>query len=652
MKKLKIIYAITSVIFLIVLAVSPLKNYFDEWRGVQKNFNNFLNSYPQKIKPVEVGIKQIWVRDLNRIDRCTSCHLGISNSKLVNAPEPYSAHPKIYHDIDKFGCTICHQGQGLATNYSDAHQVSEFWDKPLLPRKYIESSCGRCHVGQELEDTPELNLGRKLIADFNCEGCHDIPGIKKTFVPTLDGIGKKVTGRSWIVYWLKNPSQVLSKAQMPNFLLSKEEINSLADFLMSFKTFPGNAQLDSLPEIYKRKKDDDDFIEQGKTTFREARCISCHAIEGRGGHLAPDLSKVASKANSTWIYNYISNPKKLQPAVEMPQYGFTTEEVASVTAYIESEFVDWDMPEDTVKYTRPPNFFEEGLSVFNKYNCGGCHKLTVKGLAENRGPELTTIGSKNIYQIEWGRSNIPHTVFNYIENKIKTPRLFGDRTRMPVFNFTRKQVDAVTTFLYSLQKKDLPINYYQIAEKKSSFFPKGKMGNIVKKYSCLKCHTIDGNGGSIAPDLSIVGSKLQSDWIRNYFKVPYSLRPIVEERMPKLFISDDEIQTIINYFNNVLLDDSLSIPVKVSTDKTNIERGKSLMTEKYGCQSCHIIGGKGGYVGPPLDNVGDRLKKEWIYNWILNPPKIIPETIEPRTGMPIEDALDITAYLMTLRKTK
>ena len=650
MKKLNVIYAVTSVIFLIVLAVSPLKSYFDEWRGVQKNFNNFLNSYPQRIKPVEVGIKQIWVRDLNRIDRCTSCHLGISNSKLVNAPEPYSAHPIIYHDIEKYGCTICHQGQGLATNYSDAHEVSEFWDKPLLPRRYIESSCGKCHFGQELKDTPELNMGRKLVADFNCVGCHDIPGMKKTFIPSLDGIGSKVTSRNWIVYWLKNPSHVLPKTKMPNFLLSKEEINYLADFLMSFKTFSGNAQLDSLPVIYKQKKDNDDFIEQGKTTFREARCISCHAIEGRGGHLAPDLSKIASKANAIWIYNYISNPKKFQPGVEMPQFGFTTEEVASVTAYIESEFVDWDMPEDTVKYTRPPVFFEQGLSVFNKYNCGGCHKLNVKGLAENRGPELTTIGSKNIYQIAWGKSYIPHTVFNYIENKIKTPRLFGGRTRMPVFNFTKQQIEAVTTYLYSHQIKDLPINYYQITAKNSSYFPKGEVGAIVKKYSCMKCHTINGNGGSIAPDLSIVGSKLQNEWIRNYFNVPYSLRPIVEERMPKLFISDNEIKTIINYFDTVLLDDSLSIPVKIPTDKSNIERGKSLMNEKYGCKGCHIIEGKGGYVGPPLDNVGNRLKKEWIYNWIINPQKFIPETIEPRTGMPREDALDITAYLMTLKK--
>jgi len=651
MKKLKVIYAITSVTFLIVLAVSPLKSYFDEWRGIQNRFNKFLDIYPQKIKPVDVGIKQIWVKDLNRIDRCTSCHLGISNSKLESAPEPFKTHPKIYHDTEKLGCTICHQGQGLSTNYSDAHKVSEFWDEPLLPRKYIESSCGRCHTGQKLDNTPNLNWGREIIKDYNCIACHEIPGVEKTFAPNLDGVGSKITGRMWLVYWLKDPSHVLSNAKMPNFLLSDEEVNSLADFLMSFKSFSGNVPLDSLPVLYKQKKENEDFIALGQTKFREARCISCHAIEGKGGHLAVELSKVASKANAVWIYNYIRKPKIFQPGADMPQYGFSDEEVAAVTAYIESEFVDWDMPEeDQTGYSRPANFFEQGLSVFNKYNCEGCHKLTIEGLTESKGPELGIIGSKSIYQIEWGQSDISHTLYNFVENKIKTPRLFGDRTRMPVFNFNNREIEAITTYLLSLREKDLPFNYLQVSDMSSLYFPKGKVGAVVDKYSCLKCHTIRGNGGNIAPDLSIVGSQLQSDWIKKYFKVPYSLRPVVEERMPKLFMSDEEIETMLNYFNTELLDDSLSISMKISSDKSNIGRGLSLFKEKYGCQSCHIIDGKGGYVGPPLDNAGKRLKPGWIYHWLLNPQKYKPETIEPRTGMPVEDALDITAYLMSLKK--
>lgn len=653
MKNLKKIYAITSILFLLVLAVSPLKNYFQEWRSIQNKFNNSLENYPQKIKPVSIGLKQIWIKDLNRIDRCTSCHISITESKLTNADEPFKTHPRIFHDIEKFGCTICHQGQGLATNYKDVHKISEFWEEPLLPNKYIESSCGRCHVDQNLSETPNLNSGRKLIKEFNCIGCHDISGIKKTFVPILDGIGSKVTGRQWLVYWLTSPTKVLPKAKMPDFLLSKDEANILADFLMSFKSFTANAQLDSLPQIYIQKKNKEDFISLGQTKFREARCISCHLIEGKGGHLAVDLIKVASKSTETWIYNYLRNPKKFQPGVEMPQYGFSNEEAAAITAYMKSEFVDLDMPEnDQVGYRRHANFFEKGLMLFNKYNCSGCHQLSAKGIVGNRGPELNLIGSKNLFQIEWGTSSIPHTVYNFIENKISDPRIFGEQTRMPVYNLTDSGIEAITTYLLSLKKVDFPIKYFQTSSPSTLYFPLGDVGKIFNKYSCLKCHSLKGNGGDIAPDLTIVGSQLQSNWIKQYFKVPYSLRPIVEERMPKLFITDQEIEILINYFNTELLDDSISISENLELKNSDADRGKNLYSQKYGCQSCHILNGKGGYVGPPLDNVGNRLKPGWIYNWLKNPQKYKPETIEPRAGMSDKDAMDITSYLMSLKKEK
>ena len=122
--------------------------------------------------------------------------------------------------------------------------------------------------------------------------------------------------------------------------------------------------------------------------------------------------------------------------------------------------------------------------------------------------------------------------------------------------------------------------------------------------------------------------------------------------MPKLFISNKEIETLLNYFNTELLDDSISFIEETLFNNSNIDKGKSLYSQKYGCQSCHILDGKGGYVGPPLDNIGDRLKPEWIFSWLINPQKYKPETIEPRTGMLEKEAIDITRYLMSLKKEK
>lgn len=648
---LRKIYAVTSVLFLVALAISPLKDYFTEWRSIQKKFNKTIEKLPVKVNPVSISLQQIWSRELNAIDRCITCHLGISNIKLKMISQPFRTHSKIYHDIEKFGCTICHEGQGLATRYEEVHLPTEFWEQPILPNRYIESSCGKCHIGEKLSSTPTLNKGRELLEKFNCASCHDIPGIKKSYTLSLNGIGSKVINRNWILSWLKNPKHYQNNALMPNFLLAEKEIISLTDFLMSFKSFGDEVNLERLPNEYHKNKTNEDFIALGQTRFREARCISCHSVEGKGGKLAIDLSKVASKVKAEWIYNYIKNPKKFQSKIEMPQYGLTDKDVAAVTAYIESEFVDWDNSDNESKEHTPlPNFFEEGLRVFNIYNCGGCHTLSSKGITDNRGPDLSTIGSKKLYQIDWGKAEIHHTIFNFIETKIREPRVFGESNRMPQFSLNEDEVTAMTTYLLSLKQTKLPANFIRKVNEQTLNSVQGEAGKIFQKYSCFKCHSLNYVGGSMAPDLTIVGSQLNTKWMKEYFKIPYSVRPIVEERMPNLFISEKEVEILLNYFNTALIADSLEIPIGLLQNRS-VERGKSLFKEKYGCQGCHIIEGKGGYVGPTLDDAGDRLKPAYLFSWVMNPQKFKPNTIEPRTGMSAQEAFDITSYLLTFKKS-
>ncbi len=650
MKSLSRTYAITCLLFLAVLAVSPLKNYFREWRAVQKDYNRMAATLPQRVRPAPMALQQIWVRDLNRIDRCTSCHLGVADQKLAAAPQPFQTHPKVAHDVENFGCTICHGGQGLATEYADAHLPTTFWDEPVLPNRYLESSCGVCHKGASHTATAVLNRGRELIQKFNCVACHKLSGVEKNFVPALDGIGSKVN-RSWLVRWLKNPREFRPKTLMPDFFLADEEANLLADFLMSFKAFPEEMKLDSLPAIYHEKKADESFVNQGQTLFRLARCISCHAVEGRGGKQAPDLAKIASKANATWIYNYLKNPQRLQKHIEMPQYGFTDEQLAAVTAYIESEFVDWDAPEDTSGVHEPaPNFYARGLQLFNQYNCGGCHALPSARVVENLGPELTNIGGKKLYEIDFGNAEIPRTLHDFIYTKLKTPRRFRETLRMPKYAFTEDELQAVTTALLAQREVALPSSYLVPEKSAGRYEPQGAVGEIIRKYACLGCHRINGRGEDIAPDLSVVGSQLQPQWTERYFEVPYSLRPIVEERMPTLFIAKPEVKTLLDYFYSVLLDDSLAVPNGVfDFSPTTLEKGKALFWEKYGCQSCHQIDGQGGYVGPPLDQSGERLQSAWIYRWLLDPQKYKPQTLEPRSGMSDDEAKAVTAYLMSLK---
>ena len=59
MDKLRTYFAISSVVFLVVLAISPLKDFFREWKWYQYEYSNLIKELPQRVKPADIGIKQI-----------------------------------------------------------------------------------------------------------------------------------------------------------------------------------------------------------------------------------------------------------------------------------------------------------------------------------------------------------------------------------------------------------------------------------------------------------------------------------------------------------------------------------------------------------------------------------------------------------------
>ena len=150
-------------------------------------------SWPSR--PKSSGPQQTWLPELNRVDRCETCHLGIDDPAFASAPAPFTTHPGAWlttHPTARFGCTVCHGGQGRATDYVNAaHRPQPFVLRPMSPLETIEANCGACHVSLDPPDAPRLAEGRQLIVSAGCVSCHEIPGFEGvTFSgPALDSIG-------------------------------------------------------------------------------------------------------------------------------------------------------------------------------------------------------------------------------------------------------------------------------------------------------------------------------------------------------------------------------------------------------------------------------------------------------------------------------
>lgn len=246
-KRLRLIFAISSVVLLAVLAVSPVHDYLSDWRRYERDYVRFAETRPDTkrlLADFRPEIDQIWIPQMQVVDRCTTCHQGITRASLADAavPQPFRAHPPIPHRVREWGCVVCHRGQGLATSVRDAHETTLAWEQPVLSVRYIQASCGTCHRA-ELPETPRLDRGRKLLLTLNCIGCHRLQGVERPPMlgPDLTNVGTKVS-RAWIYKWLKDPRTLTASdgSVLVNGYVSEDEprMPKFRLTIRSFRRFP------------------------------------------------------------------------------------------------------------------------------------------------------------------------------------------------------------------------------------------------------------------------------------------------------------------------------------------------------------------------------------------------------------------------------
>ena len=653
-----------SLLLLVLLAIAPAKHYFADWHRYQRGYQRLISRRSDAVtlrRHFEPGIQQIWLPEIGVVDRCTTCHSALKETTLMDvATQPYRHHPDVPHKAEEFGCSICHRGQGAATSVEEAHQSTLAWEEPILPAKYLESSCGQCHQ-QDLKGTPQLNLGRRMLAQYGCVHCHTVKRPDGTPItgtdnpPPLVHIADK-TSREWIYAWLKDPQAYSTTATMPNFKLKDEDARDMSAFLIASST-PASLKVvqPSLDEA-KKVKDDAALQTKAASLYGESFCASCHAVQNAagnlvGGNVGPELTKVGSKAKPEWLQAWVRNPHDYNPPTEMPHYRFNDQEVGELTGFLMTK-ADADLLANVHLDAATPEQIEHGKRLVSDYGCASCHEVNGIKRPENFAPELTKIGSKPVNQLAFA-PGVRHTLYDYIDAKVRQPRAFGPGLKMPQYTFNTPQVDALVNVLLSHNERALtmPAAKTVPALSVSHYEPAGKAGQLINDLSCFSCHTINGRGGDMAPDLTWEGSSVQRDWLVQFFRNPNTLRPALIRRMPKFNLTDAEINSLTDYIMTVYQSpkvDRDSMPLAGYTPG-QIELGKQLYYSKYACQACHIIDTKQdkGYIGPTLTHVGSRLTAAWVYNWMKDPQALRPGTQEPKRNLSEDDARALTAFLMS-----
>lgn len=680
-RRMRAVFALSSVVFVAVLAVSPVKDLLREWKTYKRDYVRLAQTRPDTkrlLADYHEGIEQIWIPQMGVVDRCATCHLGITEPSLADAsvPQPYRAHPLIPHPVREWGCVICHRGQGAATEVAEAHETTLAWEQPLLPDHYIQASCGVCHKA-ELAETPQLNRGRQMLAEYNCVGCHRLVGVDPPAIlgPDLTNLGTKV-GREWIYKWLKEPRTIVDgsghavvngveteeEPRMPFFRLTEGELRGLSAYLSSRKGTPV-VPYKFDPRVVAAWEKNPELVDQGEVRFRQMFCSTCHSLAVTragetklvGGDIGPELTKAGSKVNPDWLVAWLRNPQAYLPNSQMPRYEWSDEDLYKVSQYVLKKLTDPDLLSDVPKLEAPkPEEIQLGARLFLEKGCRGCHGIQGVASQKDFGPDLSNLGGKNVSQLSFGDSKIPRNLISYIQAKITDPLSVNSGARMPQFHFETADLDALTTALLSMTGEPAApgLANLLIPATHQEFHPAGAFGKVYERYKCYVCHRFNGFGGDLAPDLSYEGSRAQRTWLISFLKNPQTLRPSLTSRMPQFNVTDAEANILADYIGMVFQSPSAN-PASVDPKEFTPQLaaiGRQIYEVKYQCQACHTIGARGGYVGPNLTSVGNWMTAAWIEAWLKNPQALVPGSIEPRRTFTDSEIKGLTAYLMTLRQ--
>ncbi len=188
----------------------------------------------------------------------------------------------------------------------------------------------------------------------------------------------------------------------------------------------------------------------------------------------------------------------------------------------------------------------------------------------------------------------------------------------------------------------------------STMTPQVLRGRMIwDKNNCMGCHTLLGEGGYYAPELTKVVDRRGKDWMRVFLRDPEAMFP-GERRMVNYHFDDAQIDDLIAFFEWIGNVDTNGFPPKpdlvAGPPPKPVELTGRLANApsifKSTCMGCHSLDGQGGNVGPALDGLSARYSPETLDAWLADPASVKPGTKMPNLSLSPEVRRDLADFLL------
>ena len=659
--------------------VSELQNQVDSYvkdhldgptvealRGLQKKNDDFT-----------VEIKQINNPDAGIVDRCESCHVGIrepvvmTRKDMGGTKDPMSAaftsHPDpdllTIHDPDKYGCTPCHNGNGMdIAHVEKAHGHDEHWLWPLHPMENVEAGCLQCHSSDMvLAHAPTLSRGKQLYEWRGCMGCHVYQGYDS------------------------EPAELLTTQRT----IEQAEQQRAEDRLEVQKSIQAGDQApdnETAQKLYLKANELQVSISKISLEIDQQDRRVKNLLQDMK-KVGPDLKEVRMKLRPEWIPVWLQNPHAFRPTTKMPRFRLDEDELPAVSAFIWQSGLNGQLPK------QPAGDPAKGKDSLQTRGCLGCHSV---GEGPNAvggwfAANLSRVGEKDNYDylVRWVHNPRERTnpycpyekrdltaqdyqkhglPFVFDREHSKCPNdghelLVEQMTPMPNLRLSWDEARNIASYLMTLKEKD-PSSYAPAPYLNDPKL-KAKGEEIVRRYGCAGCHEIAGleNEGRIGTELTAEGSKpleqmdfalfikqaKEKDWYshKGFFEHKLAKPELFDEGMIKaegeeLKMPDfdfenkpGEVRALTTFLmGSVTSEYPERYFYRPSDYRRDIQEGWWVV-QKYNCMGCHQFtldqssvlmnlpqyqtpDGK-SQVPPRLLTEGARVNPEWLARFLANP---------------------------------
>ncbi len=656
-----------------------------------------------KAETSKIEIIQINNPDAEIVDRCESCHVGIREPVVLTRKEmggekdpmsaAFTSHPDSellrIHDPEKFGCTPCHNGNGMQVDSVEmGHGEYEHWLWPLYHKANFQSGCQQCHASDMVVDhASDLTAGKQLLQWRGCIGCHRFQGYDS------------------------EPEELVANQQQIT-QMETERAEDLRNAQRDIDAGDHASDNEAARKFYTHAEALRVSSSQISMKLDQLEVKSKYLMMGRK-KVGPDLKEARVKVRPEWIPVWLKNPPAWRPTTKMPRFRLDEEDIQDISAYL------WQTAIETTLPHQAPGDPAKGKESFETRGCMGCHSVG-EGSQQVGGwfaANLTRVGEKDNYDFlvrwihnprertrpycafekkditdeDYKKHGLPPYQFDL--NNTKCPNdghemVVEQMTAMPNLRLSWQEARDIASYLVTQKRPDAP---YAAAPFMNDPKLKEEGRKKIRFYGCAGCHEIEGmeDEGRIGTELTAEGSKpleqidfalyirraKNEDWYnhKGFFEHKLAqpemfdkgmIKTEAEElRMPDFFepASDKVIQGMpdlapeakqqISQLTTFLMGSVTSeIPQRYfylpADQRRDIQDGWWLV-KKYNCEGCHQF--KVGQnsvlmdipryqtpewkdqLPPKLLTEGARVNPEWLTKFLSNPA--MSETDTDRDGV-------------------